>query len=104
MVILTLSPYLHFLMESQLQALKTLSYTYGIKENTRRSLKLIMILSEVLLKFLDLDSLRAQMTKWLRSGLMKATSFTLSKDILLMYLLSVLLQLVRLSQEEMTVT
>ena len=73
MVILTLSPYLHFLMKSQLQALKTLSFTYGIKENTKRSLKLIMILSEVLLKFLDLDSLRAQTTKWLRSGLMKAT-------------------------------
>lgn len=73
MVILMLSPYLHFLMESQLLVPKTLLFTYGIKENTKRNSKLIMILSEVLLKFLDLDSLHVQTTKWLRSGLTKVT-------------------------------
>jgi hypothetical protein len=69
-----------------------------------RSSRLTTILSEELLKFLDLDLLLALTMSWLRSGLMMEISSIPSQVILATFLLSALLNLEKLLRVEMTAT
>ena len=91
-------------MIKSLPVVKTALFIFGKMELDPRSSRLTTILSEELLKFLDMDLLLALTMSWLRSGLMMEISSIPSQVILATFLLSALLNLEKLSRVEMTAT